>query len=162
MTASPPLLDSDDQARALAHSLLDEVSLGSLATFEVETRAPMATLTTVACDDDRTPIILISALAGHTRALRADPRCSLLMARPGAGDPLAHPRLTVQAHAAFLDRERDDGRRARQRFLERHPKAALYADFADFSFVRLEMTHGWLNAGFGRAFRLERMELIRP
>jgi heme iron utilization protein len=45
--------------------------------------------------------------------------------------------------------------RARGRFLARHPKAKLYADFADFSFWRLEIAGAHLNGGFARAMALE-------
>jgi heme iron utilization protein len=47
--------------------------------------------------------------------------------------------------------ERTTETHARSRFLSRHPKAALYADFADFSFWRLQMLRGHLNGGFARA-----------
>ena len=50
-----------------------------------------------------------------------------------------------------LDPDAADFRAAlRTRFLARHPKSSLYADFADFSFwrVRIELAH--LNGGFGR------------
>jgi putative heme iron utilization protein len=58
-----------------------------------------------------------------------DPRASILLAESGKGDPLAHPRLTVIGRL-----ERCPDPRVRERFLARHPKARLYADFVDFSF----------------------------
>ena len=42
----------------------------------------------------------------------------------------------------------------RRRYLARQPKAALYADFGDFAFWRLEVLRASLNGGFGRAFEL--------
>jgi putative heme iron utilization protein len=47
----------------------------------------------------------------------------------------------------------------RARFLARHPKAKLYADFGDFSFWRVAMTGGHLNGGFARAMSLDGPEL---
>jgi putative heme iron utilization protein len=55
----------------------------------------------------------------------------------------------------------DDSPRVRRRFLARHPKAALYADFADFSFRRMVVEAGHLNGGFARAARLSGDEIVR-
>jgi putative heme iron utilization protein len=91
----------------------------------------------------------MSRLAAHAGNLEADPRASILLAQGGKGDPLAHPRLTVIGRV-----ERTAEPRVRSRFLARHPKAALYADFADFSFWRMDIAGGHLNGGFARAMTL--------
>ena len=118
---------------------------------------PFATLTAIATDYDGGPILLLSRLAVHTRNLERDPRLSLLLAQGGSGDPLAHPRLTVQASAA-----RTSEPAARARYLRRNPKAALYADFADFSFWRAEITAVHLNGGFARAADFGPEGLLTP
>ena len=41
--------------------------------------------------------------------------------------------------------------RLKARFLGRHPKSALYADFGDFSFWRIDIEAAHLNGGFGKA-----------
>ena len=89
----------------------------------------------------------------------ADPRCALLVGEPGRGDPLAHPRMTLQGVARRLARDSDEGRRARERYLLAHPKAALYADFGDFAFWRIELQRASLNGGFGRAWVLSVADL---
>ena len=48
----------------------------------------------------------------------------------------------------------------RARFLARHPKARLYADFPAFSFWRLEVAGSHLNGGFARATALSAAELL--
>jgi len=128
-----------------AKRLLRLIRVATLATLN-ETGAPFATLTTVATDYDGTPILLLSRLARHTGHLESDGRCSLLLAQGGRGDPMAHPRLTLNATAAPVSSPR-----ARARFLRRNPKASLYADFGDFGFWRAELDAVHLNAGFGRA-----------
>jgi putative heme iron utilization protein len=130
---------------AEAKRLLRRIRSGALATLN-ESGAPFATLTAFATDTDGCPILLLSRLAAHTRNLERDPRCSLLLAQGGGGDPLAHPRLTLEAAAA-----RTKNPNARARFLRRNPKAALYAGFADFSFWRAEIVDVHLNGGFARA-----------
>ena len=155
MNTKPEVLRTvDDDARRLARTLLRATPTGSLASIDPADGSPFASLVTVATDLDGTPLVLVSALSTHTQALRADARASLLLARTGKGDALAHPRITVVVRARFLERDSSDGKRARSRFLGRHRKAALYADFGDFSFVRLEPLRASLNGGFGRAFEM--------
>ena len=48
----------------------------------------------------------------------------------------------------------------RARFLARHPKAKLYADFADFAFWRLVVEAGHLNGGFARAATVAASDLL--
>ncbi|MBZ6077118.1 HugZ family protein [Microvirga puerhi] len=153
-------LPVDDDARLLAKRLMRTARSGALATYEHETGMPFASLVQVATDLDGTPLILTSELSGHTKLLAADPRCSLLLSAIGKGDPLAHPRLTLLAQAERLDREVPTTQQIRRRYLQQHPKAALYADFPDFSFWRLNLASASLNGGFGRAYRLERTDLV--
>ena len=149
----------DADALALGHGLLRGSATGSLAWLEPEQQWPAASLVTVATMPDGNPIILISSLSGHTRALQANPHCGLLLSRNGAGDPLAHPRISLQARARFLEHASAEAQCARRRFLNRHHKAARYADFGDFSFVVLELSHASLNGGFGKAYELTAAQL---
>ncbi|CAN0604984.1 unnamed protein product, partial [Ectocarpus sp. 12 AP-2014] len=87
----------------------------------------------------------------HTKALRADERCSLLLGEPGRkGDPLTYPRITLQTKAVFI--EKTDA--LVSHYLEQQPKAKLYIGFADFCFAQLIPTEAFLNGGFGKAYRL--------
>ena len=143
---------ADDTVRAQIKRLLRMARFGALATHAPGNGWPMATRVTLATLIDGAPICLISALSSHTAALEADPRCGLLIGEPGKGDPLAHPRLSLFGRAEKLQREADVD--ARRRFLARHPKAALYADFADFAFWRVAIERAEFNGGFGQAFDL--------
>jgi hypothetical protein len=139
---------------SLAKHLLRTIRAGGLATLDREAGFPFASLVTVATDCDGSPLLLMSRLAAHTGNVEADPRASILLAQGGKGDPLAHPRLTVLGRIT-----RTEEPRVRSRFLARHPKANLYAGFADFSFWRMEMTGGHLNGGFARAMTLSAEQL---
>ena len=147
--AGPPGPPPDFDGAGLAKELLRAIRSGALATLDRENGAPFASLVTVATDHDGSPLLLMSRLSGHTLNLEADPRASILLAQGGKGDPLAHPRLTVNGVA-----ERTGDARVRDRFLLRHPKAKLYAGFGDFSFWRVQVTGGHLNGGFARAMTL--------
>jgi len=84
----------------------------------------------------------------------------LLVGEPGKGDPLAWPRLTILADAERVKPDTESHSRIRKRFLRRHPKAALYVDFPDFSFFRLVPKSASLNGGFGKAYNIFSSELI--
>lgn len=158
--AKDPTLPVDEEARALAKRLMRTARSGALATNDAESGMPFASLVQVGTDLDGSPIILTSQLSVHTKLMEADPRCSLLLSSIGKGDPLAHPRLTLQATAERLDREMDEAKSIRRRYLLQHPKAELYVDFPDFSFWRLKIASGSLNGGFGRAYRMTVDDLL--
>ena len=143
---------------AEAKRLLRSIRAGALATLTAS-GDPFSTLITVATDHDGAPLMLVSQLSAHTRHLDGDPRCSLLLAETGAGDPLAHPRLTVTGRASKVT-DPQARTAVRARFLARHPKAELYADFGDFSFWRIAMDQVHLNGGFARAARFPASRLV--
>ncbi|MEM1313999.1 MAG: DUF2470 domain-containing protein [Pseudomonadota bacterium] len=150
----------DDEARRQADDLLRLARHAALAALEPGTGTPLASRVSVACDLDGSPVFLISQLSAHFGALEGDPRCSLLVGEPGRGDPLAHPRMTVIGRARKTEGALRE--RLRGRFLARHPKAALYADFGDFAFWRVEIERASLNAGFGKAYELSAADLTAP
>jgi putative heme iron utilization protein len=152
--------ETDAEAIRLARDLVATARHGALAVVKPEDGFPGASRVALATDFDGTPLILVSSLSWHTKAIRAEPRCSLMAGEPGKGDPLAHPRITLFCRAIAVDRETDAGKRARRRYLARQPKAALYADFGDFSFFRLEIERASLNGGFGKAYELAAADLV--
>ncbi|MBZ8131911.1 HugZ family protein [Afifella sp. IM 167] len=153
---------ADEEARALARRLVRTARFGALAVVEPETGHPLASRTALATDMDGAPIILISELSTHRLALDGDARCSLLVGEPGRGDPLAHARLTLIGRARQIGKNTDEYARIRRRYLARQPKASLYVDFGDFAFFRIEPERASLNGGFGKAFFLEREDLLLP
>jgi heme iron utilization protein len=152
--------ETDAEAIRLARTLMRIARYGALAALEPGSGAPLASRVAVATDLDGTPLILVSALSEHTGAISADPRCSLLLGEPGKGDPLAHPRISLRCRAERLETGSDERQRVERRYLNRHPKAKLYAGFADFAFFRLAVERASLNGGFGKAYQLERDELV--
>ncbi len=147
--------------KAEARRLTRASRFASLGTLDPQGR-PYVSLVSTATDVDGSPLILISRLALHTRNLEAHPAASLLFAQVGAGDPMVHPRISLQGEAARLEPGSPDGERARRRFLARHPDAAFYAGFADFSFWRIASEGAHLVAGFGRIVDLSTEDLVLP
>jgi putative heme iron utilization protein len=107
---------------------------------------PYASLVLVAVDHDLSPILLMSDLAEHSKAIATDSRVALLFdGTAGLAQPLSGPRVTLMGRAA---RTADD--RLKQRFLRHHPDAALYAGFGDFNFYRVTLERTHLVGGFGK------------
>ncbi|MGR3495584.1 HugZ family pyridoxamine 5'-phosphate oxidase [Citreimonas sp.] len=158
-----PIRPTDDEARALARSLILNARFAALGVIEPATGAPMVTRIGIAPDADRMPMALVSDLSQHTRALMANPACSVLIGEPGArGDPLTHPRLTLQGRAAFVRHGDAEHERLAAQYLHHQPKAKLYIGFADFSLLRVTAEAAYLNGGFGKAFVLTPADLAAP
>ncbi|MHB2264046.1 HugZ family pyridoxamine 5'-phosphate oxidase [Aliihoeflea sp. PC F10.4] len=151
---------TDAEAIRLDRRLLRTARHAALAVCEPGTGWPLASRVSVATDILGRPLILVSSLSAHTGGLEGDERCSLLFGEPGKGDPLAHPRMTVKCRAHRIGRDDADHVNVSRRFLGRHPKAKLYADFADFFYFLLEPVETSLNGGFGRAYHITRDELL--
>ncbi len=108
---------------------------------------PYASLVTVACDTDASPILLLSDLSDHTRNLGGDDRASLLIkAASHRANPQTGPRVSLLGRVVRTGDERH-----RRRFLARHPSAALYAGFTDFNVYRMTVERAHFVGGFGRA-----------
>lgn len=154
-----PFLAPDDAARSLAQELLRSARTASLAVLHPVTRTPYVTLIALSWHDGE-PVSLVSDLSVHTQALRAEPQAGLLIASPSAkGDPLAAPRLSLSVLARFVAQDDPFRPALRDAWRAAHPKSALYLDFADFHFVRFEVSGGHLNGGFARAFALTPQDL---
>ncbi|MGE5150081.1 MAG: HugZ family protein [Rhodospirillaceae bacterium] len=117
---------------------------------------PYASLVLVAVDHDLSPILLMSDLAEHSKAIATDSRVALLFdGTAGLAQPLTGPRVTVMGRAAKTDDER-----LKQRFLRHHPDAAMYAGFGDFSFYRMTIERTHLVGGFGKIRWIASGELL--
>ena len=145
---------SGDEARLL----LRRARTGTLASLNRDGGGPYASLVNVATDAGGAPLLLLSALAWHTKNLEADPRASIMVAElPARGDALTGPRITVMGR---LEKIKAAG--LRRRYLARHPAAAMYAGFGDFAFWRMAPERVHAVAGFGRIETLEAGEAFPP
>lgn len=153
---------TDTDTGALCRSIVRSADRATLATVSTTGKAgadgpwAYASLVLSACDCDGSPLLLISDLADHTRNLRADSRVSLLYdGTAGFDEALSGPRVTLQGRAEPVTEER-----LMQRYLRRHPSAALYAGFNDFHLFRIRIERAHLVAGFGRIEWLTASDLL--
>jgi heme iron utilization protein len=138
-----------------ARKLLRAARSGTLATA-ADGGQPFASLVTPACTPDLSVLLLLSNLSEHTRHLRAEPRCSIMVSGPAEGaNPQTAPRVTVTGIAELAD---DPA--LKSRFLAVHPYAQLYADFGDFHLWRIRPLGALFVGGFAQAVRLRQAELV--
>ncbi|MGH7155338.1 MAG: HugZ family protein [Acetobacteraceae bacterium] len=136
-----------DSNRWAARKLLRAGRVGSLATSAGG--HPFVSLVTPATAPDLSILLLLSDLSEHTRHLRQDPRCAVLVAGAAAeANPQTIPRVTVVGVA-----EPTEVAALKERYLAIHPYAALYAGFADFHLWRIRVESASFVGGFGRAAR---------
>ncbi len=136
-----------------AQALLRASRAGALATQMGG--QPFASLITPAAAPDGSVLMLLSGLSEHTRHLRDEPRCSVMVAGvPDGPNPQTRPRLTVTGLAAP---EPDPALKAR--WVALHPYAAFYAGLADFRLWRVRPEAGLFIGGFASATRLRQADL---
>jgi putative heme iron utilization protein len=149
MTDDPPRPAAPSESR-LVRDLVRRLDRAALATALPDSRGPgvwpYASLVLVAVDHDLSPLLLLSDLAEHSKAIARDDRVSLLFDGTGGLDqPLTGPRVSLLGRAAV-----DHEAAARRRFLARHPDAEIYAGFGDFKFYRVAVERAHLIGGFGK------------
>ena len=140
--------------------LMRAASTAALATFDRASGQPYVSLVTVALDVTGAPLLLVSKLARHTQNLIADPRASLLVTPQATqqvmgGDPLALARVTIMGTIAPTN-----SATAKACFLARHPGAAVYADFTDFTFYAVTISNAHFIGGFGRIIDIPGSDLM--
>ncbi len=149
----------NDESRALTIQLMAQATHAALA-FMVAPSRPSVTRIGITLAPDGNPLALVSRLAAHTAAVEDTPDCALLIGEVGAkGDPLTHPRLTLQCTAEMIEKTHAEFQDLRDHFLTQRPKSKLYIDFPDFLLIRFHPTEAHLNAGFGKAFKLTPQDL---
>jgi len=147
VTKRDPINPTDDTARAMARDILSDTRFGALAVLHEGT--PYVARTAMLWTDGGL-LTLISTLSTHTAGLQENPACSVLIGEPqDKGDPLTHPRMTLQCIATQTDKQA-----SKETWLTAIPKAKLYYDFSDFLMYQLRPNGVHLNGGFGKAYRL--------
>ncbi len=117
---------------------------------------PFASLVTPTTAPDASILVLLSDLSEHTRHLRADPRCAIMvMGQPDGPNPQTAPRLTITGLAAL-----EPGESLKSRWIALHPYAAFYAGFGDFNLWRIRPIGALFVGGFARAHRLRQPDLV--
>lgn len=130
-----------------ARTLLTTASRGILATIAASDGYPYASVVELIGTSDGDILLLLSNLAEHTKNLQADDRVSVVLNEHDVhGEVLALGRATYKGRIAKVDEPGE----LRDAYLEAHPSAATYVDFADFNFYRVAVEAVRYIGGFGR------------
>ncbi len=121
---------------------------------------PFGSIAPFVLDHDGRPVVLISALAEHTKNLVADPRCSIL-AHPCTEDAQAAGRVTLLGRADRVD-DPHQARAIGARYLRILPDAAGNIALGDFSFYRITVEAVRFIGGFGRIHWVDAAEFAPP
>lgn len=109
---------------------------------------PFGSAVGYALDSESRPLMLVSALAVHRRNLAADGRASLtVFDDDAAGDPASAVRVTLMGEVRPVSEA--DLPAARTAYLAKHPEAAQWIDFGDFTMLRMEIKDLYFIGGFG-------------
>ncbi len=129
-----------------ARQLLRAHRYGALGTLSKKFDGhPFGSITPYLVNQDGSLMILISALAEHTKNIRHDPRVSLITHNQDDPHIQTQGRITLVGNASlFADREQ-----AGKRYLRYFPEAQTYFDMPDFTFFRIEPLALRYIGGFG-------------
>jgi putative heme iron utilization protein len=106
---------------------------------------PFGSIVPFVLDADCRPVVLISALAEHTKSLAGNPRAGLIV-HGYEEDVQAGPRLTLMGDAARVA----GGGAAQSRYLRYFPAAQDLLSLGDFSFWAIDPKRLLFIRGFGR------------
>lgn len=149
-----------------AAGLVTRCRRGSLATrLAREDQAatpgfPYISLVLLAADEAGQPFLLLSDLSEHAQNLQRDPDLALLLDETAdKEEPLAHARLALMGQAR-QESDPEKSKALKAAFIAAHPKAKLWAAFADFKPYRIDWIAAHFVAGFGRIAWLDSKELM--
>lgn len=141
---------TDGTSRPLEHAaqqVLRQQFAGVLSTHSVEYPGyPFGSVVPFCLDESGQPLILISALAQHTRNIVANPKVALTLLERTEGNVQQDARLTLLADAV----EVASPEACAERYYRYFPEASGYHEQLDFRFFRLKVLQLRYIAGFGR------------
>ena len=132
-------------------NLLHQAACSTLATQSAQLPGyPYATVVPNVLDECHRPLLLVSALAEHTKNLLADHRVSLSLLESGTANVQTAARITLLGDAEPFDPEE----LLKARYLRYLPDAAQYLEL-DFMFFRVNPKRVRFIAGVGKMGWLE-------
>ncbi len=134
---------------------------GVLSTHSVEVEGyPFGSLTPFVASHEGRPVILISAMAQHTRNILADPRVCLTVYDPGEKNKLASSRVSIMGLGAPVPDE--DRPMLAERYFAFFPSSREFESNLDFHFYWIEPHRVRFVSGFGRVHWLPKEGWLVP
>ncbi|MBE9604769.1 pyridoxamine 5'-phosphate oxidase family protein [Acetobacteraceae bacterium H6797] len=146
-----------EEAIVEARRLVRAAKSGALAT--IAEGQPFVSLVTACPAPDLSPLLWLSSLSAHSRHLKAEPRCSLMLeGRQDGPNPQKRPRVTLLGEVSPVPEAQVV--EFKQRFLARHPYASLHAEFTDFTLWKITISGAHFVGGFAQAMRFRPQDLL--
>ena len=140
-----------------AHTLCESQNSLFLSTLSNNRKDfPFASVAQYLYGTDKHFYLFISDIAQHSKNLAKHPQLSFMILNQQQQDDAENPRVTVMARAEKL--ERGCSQALITEFVQQHPKAAQYAELADFHIWRLTVERVRYIGSFGKAFWLEKSQ----
>lgn len=148
------------ELESAAAQILQAHFSGVLSTHSVEFPGyPFGSVVPFCLDESGQPLILISALAQHTRNIVANAKVALTLLESGEGDVQQDARLTLLADVEAVA---DSAIAAcATRYYRHFPEASGYHDQLDFRFYRLQVQQLRYIGGFGKIRWLSPASVLR-
>jgi putative heme iron utilization protein len=125
--------------------LLGTNNVATLATFSVKHPSfPFVSFTNYALRSDGIPVFLLSSMATHSKNLRNNSNCSLLVFE---NEGMSEARVTLIGRMTTVEEERIET--SKEIYLNANPDAARWIDFGDFQFYEMQPIDCYIVAGFG-------------
>lgn len=128
--------------------MIDLVNEGKAATLSTTyDKVAFGSLVPYALDSKGRPVIFISDMALHTKNLKKDPKCSLMVAKLSKDDIFNSARITFVGKMVKVPD--DEVEAVIKLYIEKHPAAKDFIELEDFAFYRLEISKIYWVGGFG-------------
>jgi len=145
------------RARAVWHA----ADVGVLSTISTAVEGyPLGSVTPYVTLADGRPVLLVSAIAQHTRNMQADPRVCLTVLEDAPGDKQAQARVSLLGDAAPATG--DTLASARARYLTFFPESRRHFEAHDFAFWTIAPRRVRFIAGFGDIHWIETEDWAGP
>jgi putative heme iron utilization protein len=160
MSQSDESPERHSEQGAAARALLLQGTRSILSTHSLEMPGyPFGSVAPYCLDGQGRPVILVSALAQHTKNLRADPRASLIVIA-GGEDIQANARLTLLGEFSPVAAAEVEG--LAERYYRFFPQSRDHHKTLDFSFWALSPVRARFIGGFARIHWLAPDKLLLP
>jgi len=150
-------MSKDKKAREARDLLLSEYH-AVLSTHSVDVAGyPFGSVVPYCLNKEGKPVILISAIAQHTKNILADPRVSLIATESDADDLQTVGRVTCIGDAVKLVEDDTD---SIDRYYNYFPQSRDYHKTHDFNFYSIQPVRVRFIGGFGQIYWVEKYDFL--
>lgn len=141
-------------------ALIDLVKGGTIVTLSSNyLGTPFGTPAPYAIDSEGRPVLFLSDLAIHTKNIRKNPKCSIMVLKEDKEDPFNSARVTfIGKMVKVNDKERAEYKKL---FIGKQKTAEWFSDLEDFNYYRLEIESIFYVGGFGDIQWIEPKDYVK-